>query len=69
MASFKLKNSDSKAQPFYFTVVSPGNGKTLATSELYTTKEAALKGMSAIITAVKSDPKFKDETEDDETED
>lgn len=62
MAQFKLKRSTSAAQPYYFTVVSPGNGRTLATSETYTTKEAAINGMSAIHTAMQSKAEYDDET-------
>lgn len=62
MASFKLKNSTSKAQPFYFTVVSPGNHEVLATSENYTTKQAALNGMQAIVSAMQGEVEYDDET-------
>lgn len=62
MAVFKLKSSSSKTQPYYFTIASPGNGKTLATSETYTTKEAAVNGMSAILTALQGKGEYEDET-------
>ena len=56
MAQFKLKKSTSASQPYYFTVVSPGNGQTPATSETYTTKQAALNGMDAIYDAMQGKP-------------
>lgn len=60
---FKLKKSTSATQPYYFTVVSPGNGKTLATSETYTTRENALNGMRAIYNAMQDpEAKYDDET-------
>lgn len=62
VGSFKLKRSSSASQPYYFTVVSPGNGKTLATSETYTSKDGALNGMQAIVDAMQGQVQYDDET-------
>lgn len=56
MAQFKLKASASKTQPFYFTLVAKGNGATLMTSETYTTKDAAINGMRAVVEALNVKP-------------
>lgn len=56
MGQFKLKRSASATQPFYFTVVAKGNGETLVTSETYTTRENAINGMQALVTALDKGP-------------
>lgn len=56
MGQFKLKTSASATQPFYFTLVAKGNGATLLTSETYTTKEAAINGMQAVVEALNVKP-------------
>ncbi|MDT3343879.1 YegP family protein [Microbacterium aquilitoris] len=60
--AFKLKRSSSSTQPYYFTVISPGNGATLATSETYASKANALNGMQAIINAMQGSVQYDDET-------
>lgn len=63
MGAFKLKRSTSLSQPYYFTVVSPENGKTLATSETYVSKDGAINGMRAIAEAMAVTPlEYDDET-------
>lgn len=64
MAQFKLKPSESEEQPFYFTLVAKGNGATLMTSETYTTKDAAINGMKAVVEALNVKPiQYNDLTE------
>ena len=62
MAEFKLKRANSVRQPYYFTIVSPGNGQVLATSEMYTSKDGAINGMRAIIDALQGACSYDDET-------
>lgn len=38
---FKLQNSNSTSQPFYFEIQAGGNYETLATSETYVSKSDA----------------------------
>lgn len=59
---FKLKRSNDLRQPYYFTIVSTGNGKTLATSETYVAKQSALDTMNLIYGAMKGEVKYDDET-------
>ncbi|KQR88751.1 DUF1508 domain-containing protein [Microbacterium sp. Leaf179] len=61
--AFHLLRSNSTTQPYYFTVISPGNGKTLAVSETYTSKDAAINGMKAIYEAMQGgDVQYDDKT-------
>jgi len=62
MGAIKLKRSTSRTQPFYFTVVSTGNGQTLVTSETYTSKDAAINGMQALFAAMQGNVEYDDET-------
>ncbi|WP_114587763.1 YegP family protein [Microbacterium arborescens] len=55
MGQFKLKPSGSQQQPYYFTLVAT-NGLTLATSETYTSKQAAINGMQAVVEALNVKP-------------
>jgi len=51
----------NRLQPYYFTIVSKGNHKTLVTSETYTSKEAAINGMQAVVEALNEKPLEYDE--------
>lgn len=62
MGAIKLKRSTSQTQPYYFTVVSPGNGQTLVTSETYTSKDAAVNGMRALHGALQGSVEYDDLT-------
>ena len=61
MGAVKLLRSTSKTQPFYFTVVAT-NGETLATSEMYTSKDAAITGMRALHGVLQGQVEYDDET-------
>lgn len=62
MGAIKLKRSTSPTQPYYFTVVSPGNGQTLVTSETYTSKSAAVNGMQSLVQNLKGTVEYDDLT-------
>jgi uncharacterized protein YegP (UPF0339 family) len=61
MGAIKLKRSTSTAQPFYFTVVA-GNGQTLVTSEMYTSKDGAVNGMGALVNQLQGTVEYDDQT-------
>ncbi|MCU8005702.1 MULTISPECIES: YegP family protein [unclassified Shewanella] len=48
MGYFELKKSDKKTtQPYYF-VLKASNGETIATSEMYSSKQSALNGIASV---------------------
>ncbi|MCT4706228.1 YegP family protein [Enterobacteriaceae bacterium H11S18] len=49
MSSFDLKKSTKQgvAEPYYF-VLKAGNGQIIAQSEMYATKQSALKGIESV---------------------
>lgn len=62
MGVIKLKRSTSRSQPYYFIVVSAGNGQTLVTSETYVTKDGAVGGMRALVTNLQGEVEYDDLT-------
>ncbi|EGR2797621.1 DUF1508 domain-containing protein [Vibrio navarrensis] len=47
MSKFEIRLSESNSQPYYFVLIAE-NGKVIATSETYTSKENALKGIESV---------------------
>lgn len=47
MTRFEIRNSKSIVRPFYFVLIAQ-NEEVIATSQMYTTKEAAMTGIESV---------------------
>ena len=49
MANPKFKIQKSKSDDFYFNLHAAGNGKIIATSEMYSSKQACKDGIDSVV--------------------